>query len=83
MKKIRVEIPQHIPLQTFELFLKSFYTEKFESNQADSSNANHLLDVILSEMFQRLPMLKGEVIWQLDLDHVTAFFYLSHEVQKD
>jgi hypothetical protein len=91
VKKLRVEIPQSIPLQTFELFLQSFYTEKIELDEADSSFANRLLDIlILSEMFQAkysgtaaLAMLKGEVIWQLDLDHVTSIFDLSLQVQKD
>ena len=88
---IHVQLPEHISLVTFKLLLKSFYTEKFEMDEDNAASANCLVDIVLlSEMFQAkytltlaVDTLKRLNSWQLDLDHMVAFFALSSPLQKD
>ena len=93
-REIRVEVPDFIPLDSFEVFLKSFYTEDIDASIYHPTNANVLLDVMqLCEMFsanmtqriaaKRFKLMDNTTALDLDFDHAVRFFDLSDSTKDE
>ena len=92
--EIRVKVPDFIPLDSFKVFLKSFYTEDINASIYHLTSANVLLDVMqLCKMFsatmtqriaaKRFKLIYNKTALDCNFDHAVWFFDLKDSINDE